>query len=143
MDSIPFEKVSIQDAKEALDKEQPSTQRKNWTNVRPPTGAVQDAGAPLLATATLAWAEQLPAHLKPTLLTANFPRIANRIAEMWKRPLYCEKYLDDLVLDARGGRQGFPPAVASEIANLKIHLVTNVMTVHVGVWGERIGGDYR
>jgi hypothetical protein len=43
-----------------------------------------------------------------------FPRIADKIAETWPRA-DCARYIDSLLVDTRGGRQGFPPEVVSEL----------------------------
>jgi ankyrin repeat protein len=54
----------------------------------------------------------------PHALERQFVRILNRIVELWDTP-QIESYLQDLMLDTRGGtRQGFPKEVASDIFNL-------------------------
>lgn len=50
----------------------------------------------------------------PRELEKRFPRILDKIAELWGKP-ELEAYFDDLLLDRRGNRQGFPPEVSSEI----------------------------
>jgi hypothetical protein len=48
------------------------------------------------------------------IIERGFPRIAERIREMWgKRAL--DDYFAELVVDERGSRQGFPPEVLSAI----------------------------
>src|SRR5215813_10279762 len=49
----------------------------------------------------------LPAHL-----ACRFPRVMNRIARLWYRPALLDSYFEDLLIDKRGGRQGFPFAVS-------------------------------
>ena len=44
----------------------------------------------------------------------RFPRIAKALCELWGKPGYMP-YLHSLVFDERGGRQGFPPDVSSEL----------------------------
>jgi len=61
----------------------------------------------------------LPADLKPLSLAEKYPRIINRIALVWPYPAECEEFLNSLVMDNRGGRQGFPFAVLAEISNLR------------------------
>jgi len=46
-----------------------------------------------------------------------YPRIARRIEELWGTP-ECEHFLNTLVIDTRGNRQGFPPAVLEELLYL-------------------------
>ncbi|HEY0847859.1 MAG TPA: hypothetical protein VGE12_21010 [Noviherbaspirillum sp.] len=142
MDSIPFVKVSIEEAKaalqkEAIKKEVSLPQKKDWSGKRTPP----DRHSPDLAPATFKWMASLPSKTRPYELAKQFPRIANRLAETWPRPVHCERYLDELMMDSRGDRQGFPADVAAEIAALKVHFLRAASTVHYGVWGNRIGVD--
>ena len=60
-------------------------------------------------------------HLYPHELGKQFLRIMNKIIELWYTP-YAEAYFLDLLVDKRGGRQGFPPKVATDIFRLsQIH----------------------
>jgi hypothetical protein len=47
-----------------------------------------------------------------------FPRVANRLAIAWPDPKAVQEVLDDVLIDRRGGRQGFPPAVQQELLRL-------------------------
>jgi hypothetical protein len=117
MKSLEFEKVSVDDARKALDG--PPRTAKNDRAV-----AVVRRGPdvnPVLLDATVAWMAELPYAVRPTELANRFPRIANSIAELWRRVSRCEEYLDSLVVDQRGDRKGFPPAVALEITALRAH----------------------
>jgi hypothetical protein len=82
------------------------------------------AAAEQLAEATTNWLASLPPGVQPVVLARDFPRIANKLCELWKRPAQFEPYLAELIFDHRGGRQGFPLAVASELADLKAHHAT-------------------
>lgn len=56
--------------------------------------------------------EQYPAEL-----VANYPRIANTVVDLWgSRNL--DRYFEDLLIDDRGDRQGFPPNVVHELMGL-------------------------
>ena len=56
----------------------------------------------------------------PLLLEQQFPRVVEKIIELWDTPAI-EGYLDELLIDNRGGqRAGFPPAVAAEIFRLSL-----------------------
>ncbi len=58
--------------------------------------------------------------LYPKNLEEKFPRVLNRIVELWDKK-EIDDYFNDLLMDTRGGtRQGFPPEVASEIFALSI-----------------------
>ncbi len=56
----------------------------------------------------------------PKNLEEKFPRVFNRIVELWDTK-GIDDYFNDLLMDTRGGtRQGFPPEIASEIFALSI-----------------------
>ena len=73
----------------------------------------------VLLDATLTWMARLPKDVRPMVLGARYPRIANNIADLWRRVARCEEYLDTLVVDRRGNRAGFAPDVAQELNNLR------------------------
>jgi hypothetical protein len=113
MKSLDFEKVSVEDARKAL--EGPSKE-----DDPPKTHVRRSSGTnPILLDATVAWLEELPHTVRPNALASRFPRIANSIADLWRRVARCEEYLDSLVVDHRGDRKGFPPEVAQELATLR------------------------
>lgn len=57
-------------------------------------------------------------NLYPKVLEQKFPRVFNRIIELWHSP-DIDDYFTDLMMDTREGtRQGFPPDAASEIFSL-------------------------
>jgi hypothetical protein len=70
--------------------------------------------------------ETIPPPVAPTQLAAEFPRIANRIAGLWKIPRQMDPYLDSLIMDKRGGRKGFPAPIAWELLRLKDYYQTVV-----------------
>jgi len=72
------------------------------------------SGEPL-RDATVAWFQSLPAEVRPVNLSRQFPRITNRLCELWKRPARCEPYFTDLLFDRRGTRRGFPPEIKKEL----------------------------
>jgi hypothetical protein len=141
MDHIAFAKVSLEEAKTAMDNDVVQTTitpapRKDWAKDRESTGTNQQE----MAAATFRWLATLPPSVQPRELGHRYPRIANRLAKIWHRPLQCERYLDELMMDMRGNRRGFPPEVAAEIAALKVHFLSSTDTIHYDVWGTRIGG---
>ena len=116
--TFEFEKVSVSDARKALDEQViPSgAARKpaaNWETKRKP------AAGESLRTATIQWMLKLPPHIQPRHLQVKYPRVANRIAALWSDEGGCESYLDDLLTDKRGGRKGFPLNVAQEVASIR------------------------
>ena len=82
-----------------------------WEGIRRPT-RVEDR---LLLSDTLAWLNALPLGARPRSLPQRFPRIANELCRLWVQPEALGHYLDELLVDRRGGRQGFPPLVREEL----------------------------
>ena len=70
---------------------------------------------------TVKWLASLPPHARPTEVAVRFPHVANKFALLWPAPEQCSAYFEDLMLDKRGGRKGFPADVAFELAVLKNH----------------------
>lgn len=137
---IPFEKVSIKEAQLASDGPAASANPSSdlqWADRR----STVEAEPVKISAEVITWLHQLPLAVRPRNLAIAYPRIFNKIALLAPRPLQYEKYLDELLLDRRGTRKGFPPAVASELHALKAHFVATRHMVHYDVWGERIGDD--
>lgn len=53
----------------------------------------------------------------PVELEKRYPRIFQRVLDLWGHK-ELDSYLDDLMIDERGDRAGFPPEVATEIIHL-------------------------
>jgi len=70
---------------------------------------------------TANWAGGLPRDVVPHALLSKFPRIANLVAVLWQDPSSLCRYLDDLLVDKRGGRQGFPLDVLRELFALRTY----------------------
>jgi hypothetical protein len=83
---------------------------------------------------TIKWLASLPADVRPTALPVQFVRIANALARVWSDHRRCLEYLEDLLIDRRGGRQGFPFDVALEIAGLKDHYETTIHPTAQTAW---------
>ena len=105
------------------------------TNQR--TGQQQrSAAAQTLSTAAKSWIDQLPSALQPANMARDFPHIANRLAQLWPSNQPCRLYFDELLLDNRGDRKGFPPKVAVELASLKSYYESAVFPSAQTVWDE-------
>ncbi len=61
----------------------------------------------------------LPAHRRPYALARKHVRIVNMIAALWHRPEECRGYLDELLIDRRGERKGFPADVLQDLVGLR------------------------
>ena len=57
------------------------------------------------------------AWLYPEALESQFPRILERIVELWRTP-DLDDFFDELIVTQRPGRVGFPEKVALEIFHL-------------------------
>lgn len=102
-----------------------------WATVRRPERACDHA---LTGTARL-WLRKLPARRRPLRLCVNHPRVANRIAWCWQDALLSSQLLDDLLLDRRGGRRGFGPAIDRELKRLQeFNAMQRVERLPVGLW---------
>jgi len=51
----------------------------------------------------------------------RFPRIANQLAAVWSDKPAARSYLDGLLVDDRGNREGFPPDVLRELLSLRLY----------------------
>src|SRR5512144_2171883 len=51
------------------------------------------------------------------LVAAQFSRIGEKISLMWGS-IELQQYLSGLIIDDRGGRQGFPPQIAAALARI-------------------------
>jgi hypothetical protein len=85
-----------------------------WARVRAPA-RLRDAELSIKARN---WLERLPEEVRPRLLCERFPRIVNQLAACWADVGLIDHLLQDLLIDHRGGREGFPPDVVEEVALL-------------------------
>ncbi len=83
---------------------------------------------------TIRWLAALPVDVRPTLFPIQYVRIANMLARVWSSPRACLDYFDELLIDRRGGRQGFPFEIALELAGLKDHYETVVHPTSQTAW---------
>jgi len=82
------------------------------------------------------WLADLPEQVRPGQTAARFPHIANMLCTRWTTPVACRAYFEELVLDSRGDRQGFPPEIARELAALKDFYESVVYPVQQTAWDE-------
>jgi len=61
----------------------------------------------------------LPETHRPHALAKQYARITNMFATLWSRPEECRRYFDELLIDRRGGRKGFPADVLQDIMKLR------------------------
>lgn len=90
-----------------------------------------------LSAAAFKWMASLPRAVRPIELGRRYPRIANRFALIWPYQRATDAYLKDLLIDQRGNRQGFSPAIAVELAKLRAYFDAEVAPTHC-IW-EKAG----
>ena len=66
------------------------------------------------------WLAHLPEDFRPGALAARFPRIVNRLAQLWRDPGLVEHYLNELMQPQRAGRQGFAADAVAELLALQL-----------------------
>ncbi len=129
--TIAFEKVSFAEARAALrGPEGKSQEDSKWAEQRKPPISSDLT----LLVETSEWLTAMPEHVRPTHLPQAFPRVANKIFNAWKRPEACLKVFDELMMDSRGTRKGFPLEVAREITNLRVYYTTEVYKMKPDTW---------
>lgn len=68
------------------------------------------------------WMAELPRELVPRQLAMRHPRIVNELCQRWSSPGSAAAYLDSLIIDDRGNRQGFGQAILAELVALRTSL---------------------
>ncbi|QYY28072.1 MULTISPECIES: hypothetical protein [Cupriavidus] len=119
MEPISFEFVSVEEAKQILDGAPPTQVEPDWPTLRRP---VPPDSLALNITA-MRWLMSLPPEARPMELCRRYPRIGNQLAALWPHPTAIRAYLEDLLIDKRGGRQGFPGGIATELSQLQEYLL--------------------
>jgi hypothetical protein len=85
-------------------------------------------------------APELPEGLASdfSMINEKYPKIGEKIMQMWKSAAL-QRYLNNLILDERGDRQGFPMPVVSAL--LRIHEFHAKLVPDAGdkdSWGEAL-----
>jgi hypothetical protein len=78
-----------------------------------------DANDNVLRDRTFKWLATLPADVRPMVAARQYPRIVNRIADLWGHCEYTRLHFQSLLIARRKGRKGFPPEVAKELEALQ------------------------
>lgn len=83
------------------------------------TGRMAPARPAEMNPRALAWMASLPSRVRPLELGRRHPRLVNQLALCWKDLELTERIFVSLIVDDRGSRQGFAPAVLAELMNLR------------------------
>ncbi|MFJ1259954.1 hypothetical protein [Cupriavidus sp. CuC1] len=119
MEPLSFEFVTVEEARLILDGAVPTEGEPDWAGMRLP----ESAEAKTLSPTALKWLAVLPPEARPLELCRTYPRIGNQLAALGANPAALSDFLADLLIDKRGGRQGFPGGIALEISKLQEHLL--------------------
>jgi hypothetical protein len=76
----------------------------------------------------------LPTEMRPSNIVSMFPHIMNLISKSWHDPKEFVKTLDELLIDDRGNRVGFPFAVIVELTDLREHYFSTVRPEARKLW---------
>lgn len=119
MEPLSFEFVTVEEAKKILDGEPPVQAVPDWNDLRR-APSPEDT---VLSEAAMRWVLSLPGEARPLLLCRRYPRIGNQLAALSANPAALLAFLVELLIDKRGGRQGFPDGIALELSRLHEYLV--------------------
>jgi hypothetical protein len=91
----------------------------------PPKSADQ-----VLLSHTHLWLRRVPSRIHPRQLCRHHPHLANRLAQCWGDKDRVERFIDELLIDSRDGREGLPERVVSELQCLeRFHAVGSITQV--------------
>ena len=84
----------------------------------------------VLLSHTHLWLRRVPSRIHPKQLCRHHPHLANRLAQCWGDKDRVERFIDELLIDSRGGREGLPECVVSELQCLeRFHAIGSIMQV--------------
>lgn len=102
----------------------------DWHSVR----RLLDAGESVLHDRTFKWLATLPADVRPMATGRQYPRILNRIGDLWAHCEYTRLHLQSLLIDRRRARKGFPPQVRKELETLQQYYFEHLSGLPAMLW---------
>jgi hypothetical protein len=117
MEPLSFEFVTVEEAKKVLDGEPPVHAAPDWSGQRRPPSSDDT----VLSDVAMRWLASLPAEVRPLELCRRYARIGNQLAALSANPAALHAFLVELLIDRRGGRQGFPDGIGLELSRLHDH----------------------
>ncbi len=109
---------------------------------------VRRSPPPGVATTTVpAWARQLHPQAQRVLATlpasvvlakscTQYPHAVEKLLANWESPSNFRLALDSMLIDTRGGRQGFPFEIVAEFSDLREYYDRHVHPVCSNAWGS-------
>lgn len=88
----------------------------------------------LLHDRTFKWLATLPVSLRPMSAARQYPRVVNRIGDLWGHCEYTRAYFQSLLIDRRKGRKGFPADVKQELVTLQQYYFENFSGLPAILW---------
>jgi hypothetical protein len=122
--ALQFELTDFSDARRALD-EPPAglevarqLRPPNWDSKRRPPLPTDHA----MGGHAVDWILSLPVEIRPLKVADAIPRIANELAEHWSDADRATAFVNDLLVERRGGRRGFAAEIKKELVVLLLAL---------------------
>jgi len=83
---------------------------------------------------TIKWLATLPASIRPLRTGQLYPRIVNRISDLWSQCEYTRLHFQSLLIDRRGDREGFPSDVQAELEALQHYYFEHLSGLPALLW---------
>jgi len=93
-----------------------------------------EAGDDVLRERAVKWLAALPADLRPMATAGHYPRIVNRMDELWSQCEYTRLHFQSLLVDRREGRKGFPLEVRRELEALQNYYFEHLSGLPAILW---------
>jgi len=93
-----------------------------------------DPGDDVLQYRTIKWLATLPSGLRPIATGRLYPRIVNRIGDLWSHCEYTRLHFQTLLIDRRKGRGGFPSEVKAELEALQRYYFEHLSRLPALLW---------
>jgi hypothetical protein len=83
---------------------------------------------------TIKWLVTLPVGIRPIATGRRYPRIVNRIGDLWSQCEYTRLHFQSLLIDRRKGRRGFPSEVKAELEALQRYYFEHISRLPALLW---------
>ena len=83
---------------------------------------------------TFKWLATLPAAVRPMATGQRYPRIVNRIGDLWGHCEYTRLHFQSFLIDRRKGRKGFPSEVKCELEALQRYYFEQLSGLPAILW---------
>jgi hypothetical protein len=102
----------------------------DWQAIRRPIDRSDNA----LHHRTIKWLATLPAGIRPIATGRLYPRIVNRIGDLWSQCEYTRFHFQSLLIDRRKRRKGFPSEVKAELEALQHYYFEHLSGLPALLW---------